>query len=78
MEFDQTLQTYSYTVKPRYIATIGKREFWRYNSLAMYQGQDFCQFHVDIVRCAWDIGKKNNNYTATPADVTSNFLQIVH
>ena len=20
-----------YTVKPRYIATIGKREFWRYN-----------------------------------------------
>ena len=42
------------TVKPPYIATIGKREFWRYNEFGD-RGMDFCQLHVDIMRYAWDI-----------------------
>ena len=53
-------------------------------------GLDFCQLQFDIVRLACAIGEENGIYiiltgnpidvsgTATPADVISNYLQIVH
>ena len=30
-------------------------------SLAIDRGLDFCQLHVDVVRCACDIGKEKNS-----------------
>ena len=52
----------------------GKGNFGGITSLAIDQGLDFCQFHVDRVRQACAIGEK----TAFSQDLTISHLDLSH
>ena len=54
-------QTNTSTVKPCYIATIGKREFWRYNESGDISRSGFLPVTCRHSKMRMDIGKKKND-----------------